>query len=227
MSLRTALGIPIIDHVPGEAVVGLVRTAVDISRLGSICVISALNRLPVDFARQQMLEEALSQKDIDLMMWVDSDSVIRKGTFEKLLFTIRETKAVLVSGHYYQRGYPFASTWTKLFPNGVVGRVPFQPDSGLMDIDGCGLGCALLDLNWIRENLKSPYFEVRSARDGSEGVTWEDTHFCLLIREKGGKIIGDTSVSCGHLFTRREINETNHEVFKDFVDNLGEAKCPL
>jgi len=200
--MRIALGIPVVDHVPGEAVFSHYALCATIGRRGQVVVPSVLNLMPHDKARNLIMTVA-RENNADYLMFVDSDMVVKPDAFDLLLETLQKNKCVMAAGHAYRRGYPFTPTWFKF-----KGEELFQvtASQGVHEIDACGLACNLIDLKWIWENLEKPYFFT--GKDGDKRI-WEDTFFCKKIRDKGGKIFGDARVRCGHLRTRVAVDDSN------------------
>ena len=213
--MKTALGIPYAGDPPKEACPSHHALAVEIGRMGEIVLIHPLDQIPHSKARNYIMEHAL-REECDLLMFVDADNIIPTGAFETLLETLEKTGAVMVSGYYLQRGFPFGPVWFKWFEDRqCAGQV--QPREGITSpqrIDICGLGCALVRLGWVRENIEKPWFRIMEREDGK--MVWEDTYFCLKIRERGGLVVGDPRVVSDHLFKREVINaQTVERLRKD------------
>lgn len=227
--MRFALGIPVVEVVVAEAFASHLAVAIDMGSVGETMVICALNQVPYDKARNFTMNEAL-KAECDLLMFVDSDLTRLSGAFPKLLETLKRHDAVVASGHYCQRGYPFASTWTKMSPTteGRAGRISFRPGSGVVDIDACGMGCALIDLRWVHEHLEMPYFQTRPSLIDDNVTVGEDTDFCLKVRALNGRIVGDCAVSAGHLYMRQEIlHETADQFRRHHLEVEGILGCDL
>jgi hypothetical protein len=136
-------------------------------------------------------------------MYVDSDIVVPVGAFGVLWQTMQDTKAQVVSGRYYQRGYPFANVWMKRHEHRN-----YHCDGGLVeDLDACGMGCVLIDRRWVSKELEKPLFKSKLLEENLIGA--EDYYFCDKVKEKGGKIIGTTKVDCGHGPCRLMISTSN------------------
>lgn len=210
MSVRTTLGIPIIQSIPGECVHSIIGLAVEIGRCGEMVVSTSLNNFPHDRARNKIIEDAI-KTETKYLFFADSDHVFPSRTFERMLYVMQEKECVMVTGYTLMRGYPYTNTWYKTDKNGTLCNVTASGNN-VYEIDACGLGCALIDIPWIVENLEEPYFktvEERKGTDDEEGKppVGEDFHFCKRIREKDGIIYGHAHVRCGHVFNRMIIND--------------------
>jgi len=75
--------------------------------------------------------------------------------------------------------------------------------AGRVELNGAGLGCALIDVGTVRE-LEYPYFywPEKLRDDGSRWECSEDMYFCKKVINAGGKIKLDTRVVCGHKMSR-------------------------
>lgn len=126
----------------------------------------------------------------DYLFSVDSDISFKPNTLKKLLSHNKD----IVSGLYIQRK-PNEHI-LEVYRNGT--NIPYQDIEGreLVEIDGCGFGCVLVDSNVIR-NMEYPHFLYQSAIDHRNTVS-EDTYFCNNAKKKGYRIFADTSILCEH-----------------------------
>src|SRR6185436_8591725 len=146
-------GMPIVGDLPGDAVQEQFRTLFRLGRVAEregheVLISCPPNILPHDRARMAVWDEAMGVHS-DLIFFVDSDTLIPAGAFEELLKIHLQSKAPLVTGHYIRRGWPFTSTWSKVY-NGQFQQVDAK--EGIHEIDTCGLGCALVDVHWVNKN---------------------------------------------------------------------------
>lgn len=128
--------------------------------------------------------------DYDYLFSVDSDISFSADTLKKLL---AHNKPV-VSGLYIQR--KDNQHILELYKNGR--NIPYSDikDRGLVEVDGCGFGCVLVDSKVLRD-VGYPQFVYKSALDHSQTVS-EDNYFCSRAKEKGYTIWADTSIQCNH-----------------------------
>lgn len=212
--MRTALGIPILRDVPGDAFCAHLATAVEIGRVGEIVIISPTDLAPVDRARDYVWKETL-KRDCDLLLFVDYDTILPPGAFGTLLEALRRTGSQVATGKYFLKGFPFTNIWAK-----KQGENLLHVDCGVeTEIDGCGMGCALIDVRWLRENVKPPYWTT-SYDEG--GLSTEDYPFCSKVIAAGGKILAVPSVKCGHV-GRLIVTEENASLLR-FVETKLQVK---
>jgi len=164
-------------------------------------------------------------KHYDYLFSVDSDIAFPSDTLKRLLSHNKD----IVSGLYIQRKP--GQHILELYRNGT--NVPYQDieGQGLVEIDGCGFGCVLINSNVIRA-MEYPHFVYKSAIDHSNTLS-EDVYFCLKAKEKGFKLYADTDVRCDHYGTTAlkvqsqkppviEQPKTNRDI--DFLLNLSNTR---
>lgn len=197
--MKTAIGIPIVDSVPGENWTELVSTVMEVGRVSDVLLLRQLNTMPHTRARANIVKNAL-EENCDYLFFIDDDMVIPQNSFEELLGTMRKTQAAVVSGHYYRRGYPYHSVWSKE----IEGQwFPVDADTDIWPIHCSGLGCALIDLHWLRDHVQAPWFETEMDSFGPN-VT-DDVTFFRKVVAAGGKVYGHGGIRCGHLGSRMVI----------------------
>jgi len=199
--MRIGLCLPMMGSLAPEVVGGFMSLAVELSRFGEVLVATIHDYAPHDRARTFLLDTAINGK-CDYAVLIDSDTVVPAMAGALLLKRILETKAWLVTGHYYRRGFPYSSCWSKKV-DGNYRYVDPLPSTGLIELDATGLGFCVVDVNKVK-NLQRPHFRMFLKDDG-EVRTWEDGYFCGLIRQSDGVIIGDSHIRVGHLDQREVI----------------------
>jgi len=148
----------------------------------------------IDLVRNEIAAEA--ERGYDYLFSVDSDLIFPADTLRKLLAHDRP----IVSGLYIQRKHGehtvevYEST-----PTGGVTNIPYAKikGRGLVEIKGCGFGCALIKTEVIR-SVGHPQFVYYSALDHKNTVS-EDVDFCRKTTARGFTIWADTSIQCQHI----------------------------
>jgi FkbM family methyltransferase len=134
-------------------------------------------------------------KGFDYLFSVDSDISFPSNTLERLL----AHDVDVVSGLYIQRkpGLHILEIYEPNENGGVV-NMPYPKLKGrrLVEVAGCGFGCALVKAEVLRE-IGYPQFKYYSAIDHRNTVS-EDVDFCKKARDKGFKIWADPNVLCSH-----------------------------
>jgi len=147
----------------------------------------------VDQIRNLIAEWA---KNYDYLFSVDSDIVLPKDSLRKML----NADKPLVSGLYIQR-IPNTHTLEVYKDSGFGGtiNIPYEEiqGRGLVQIAGCGFGCALIKGEVFR-NMEYPHFVYKSALDHKHTVS-EDIYFCAKARSIGYELYADTSIICDHI----------------------------
>ena len=220
---KIVIGLPCVGDFPLECLGDLMVSVAEAAMLEDLHIIEPKAIFPHDRAREIIITQALSAK-CDYLWFIDADTRQPRGALKEMLRILNEEKAAMVSGYYIQRGFPFASTWAierKIGDVKIADTMQIVPDdTDRVRIDGCGLGCALIDLNWIRDNLLAPYFLMTPAPDKPTKYMWEDAFFCVQIQKAKGKIFGLPNIVCMHMSERRAITPDNAEVLrKEFVES--------
>jgi len=134
-------------------------------------------------------------KGFDYLFSVDSDISFPSNTLERLL----SHDVDVVSGLYIQRkpGLHILEIYEPNENGGVV-NMPYPKLKGrnLVEVAGCGFGCALVKAEVLRD-IGYPQFKYYSAIEHRNTVS-EDVDFCKKARDKGFKIWADPNVLCSH-----------------------------
>lgn len=220
--MKTAIGIPSIGDIPGECFSSHVIACCQATKHGEIMLITPRGIMPHSRARELIITNAL-RSDCDYLWFIDADTTSPPGAFNKLLDALQDDDTAMSSGYYNMRGFPFASTWSKEHA-GIVEKLQMVgPTDDVVDIHGCGLGCALIDLQWVREHLKEPFFQMTPDPTLPTGFLWEDAFFCESIKNAGGVVKGVTDVTCTHYGERVAITTENESSLRReyLVNNLA------
>lgn len=144
----------------------------------------------IDDIRNTIVKYALDH-DFDYLFSVDSDITLPLDTLKRLL--AHDTD--IVSGLYIQRKVDaHILELYKDCKNIIYDQIK---NAGVIEVDGCGFGCALIKTNVFKE-VGYPQFVYHSALD-HKYTTSEDNDFCGKARAKGFKVYADTSILCGHI----------------------------
>jgi hypothetical protein len=78
------------------------------------------------------------------------------------------------------------------------------------------MGCVLVDVKWCKENLGvKGWFQMGRITPDPTKFVWEDAFFCKSVLEKGGRIVAEPRVRCGHYDSRIAITDAT----ADFLRN--------
>lgn len=160
----------------------------------------------VDDLRNKALVQA--QRDgFTHVLFLDTDMLHPDDLFARILRHAR--RAIVVSGFYTQRQYPFAPIALRdgvLHESGRYASYKHDDDylavdaDGLRDEDVVGMGCTLIPLAIVRALGPRPWFEYKPDVDGWAHVS-EDVPFCERVKAAGFRVCLDPSIKCGHLYS--------------------------
>ena len=195
---------------------------------------------PVDFARNWIVDQAISQK-CQYVFFVDEDVTVPAHALRQLLFQMEHHPEIgVIGGVVCHKARPNAPM---LFRGN--GRGPYWDwkVGELFEITGIGMGCTLIRTE-VFKDMEKPYFKTVDAIDDFyEGINFaeqwtEDLYFCEQITKKTAwKIYGDGSLLCDHWnpetgqkfglepnsLPLRQLHFNGH---KRIVD-LGSGECPV
>jgi len=127
----------------------------------------------------------------DYLFAVDHDVTFAPDTLVKLL----NHDKPIVSGIYRQRRDPPLLEVYDLNYQNV--STDFMNQRGLIEVGGCGFGCALVKKE-VFASVGYPQFVYHQALSHLNTFS-EDLDFCKKAREKGYSVWCDTSILCGHI----------------------------
>jgi len=190
---------PIMSHIVGECYESLVDAHLQVVKAGhEVEMVTCLDLVPYDRAREFLIGKAFDA-GCDYLWWIDSDCIVPKGAFDRLMLTMTEHEAAIVTAHNYMRGYPYVCGWWKSVEGGPLNRVDAR--SGQHEITTGSLHCVLVDVKWLLAHKFAPWFKYAPYVDEEHRVM-EDAWFYAHVWERGGKVIGDADVRTGHVYTR-------------------------
>lgn len=161
----------------------------------SVCI------TPVDEARNMLVQEFL-KTDCTHLLFIDSDTIPPLDALDKLLSADKDIISAITpiveydaardgkndSNGFYKK-WNCVSKETKTF---------VQPDTGVVEIMGCGSACVLIKRQ-VFEKITKPYYRFRYEDDnGKPCYVGEDVQFIAKATQAGFKSYADTSIKCGH-----------------------------
>lgn len=148
----------------------------------------------VYFARNDICD-ALLKEDWDYLLFVDSDMVFPPDSFERLM----ALNADIATAVYYGRsGKHQPQVYSRIYPRTnealqICERFTEVPD-GVFEVEGCGMGLCLIK----REVIEAVTKEWYAPFEPLPGLG-EDFSFCYKARERGFKILADSTIEVGHI----------------------------
>jgi hypothetical protein len=182
-------------------------------------------RLLTQMAREKMIRVA-RDSGMDYIIQYDDDMILPPDFAQQMLLRMEKNPEIDVLGALaFMRTvpyYPVLYTVKKGY-DGVRHQdyyfnqsVKRYPKNTLVECQAVGFGGVCIDMSFVREKLKEPYFM-------STTQTGEDIWFCVQASEAGGRIFMDTSIKLGHLKNPEIIDEDGYEKWvKETKHDVGE-----
>jgi hypothetical protein len=161
----------------------------------------------VHTAREYILKVAYDGK-YDYLVWVDDDQVLRSWSLLRLF----DCKVHAVSGLYFERRYPYQPIGFYKDDKDIYRRIESQSNRGLIKVDCCGLGCAIVDREIIEVTVNKSLMP-------NEKYRTEDLVFWQYVNEAGYGVWIATDVVVGHCVNARYV------VNEDTVIKLRQRGC--
>lgn len=186
---RVAIAVPLFEAISPLAMMNLIALIRNTVASGLVRGIFFTNGLFYDVARNTLVRAVLdSAQRFTHILWIDSDMVVPPDSLNRLL----ATNEPIVGGLYHtKRGDLHPAVFTV---DPVVAVE--MPGSGLTQVDGFGLGCALVQRT-VYEEMASTYRDERW-HEFSYGAG-EDTFFFKRCKRMGVPVWLDTDLRCGHV----------------------------
>lgn len=186
----TLICIPCMDSVPTQ----FAQSLATLTRVGKCFVAFQMGSL-IYTARNDLARKSL-EMGADYSLWFDSDMVFETDVFQRLLDTMEQTNADIVSGLYFRRVQPYSPV---IFSKLEIGEktewencydYPNEP----FEVAGIGFGCVLMK-NEVFIDVAQTYGNMFAPIGG----VGEDLAFCWRARQCGYKIICDPNIKLGHV----------------------------
>jgi GT2 family glycosyltransferase len=190
---KTLIAVPSMDYVAA----GFAASLAMLRKTGDTLVSFICGSLIYD-ARNKLGAQAI-KLEADQVLWLDSDMTFEPDTLTRLMQTMKDKDADIVSGLYFRRSAPYTPVaFSKVSIDPETNASTHQdytgPLEGVHEVEGIGFGCVLMKTDVL--------FDVFGKYGGGfdpVGHFGEDLSFCWRARELGYKIMLDTGVKCGHI----------------------------
>ena len=155
-------------------------------------------------ARNKLTLKALA-KEVDYILWLDSDMVFDRETLPNLLNDMDDDHE-FVSGVFFKRSLPTVPTilkelhWSQDHKEGVKHGCEFYkdyPKDQLFETAGSGLACTMIKTSLIIQVAESFGMSPFTPMPG----LGEDYSFCWRVAKLGKKMWCDSRVKVGHVGT--------------------------
>lgn len=136
--------------------------------------------------------------DMDYILYLDSDMILRPDIFERLVAHGKDVTGCL----YYQRGGSYEPVLMKEIkkPDGTFSYAYIHNfPRGLVEVDVIGGACMLIKTE-VLGRMEQPWFWI-------DGIVGTDIQLCHKARMLGYRVYCDTSVEIGHVGDRTIVTE--------------------
>lgn len=189
---RILIAVPSMDYVAS----GFAASLAMLQKTGN-CMVSFICGSLIYDARNKLAGQAL-QLESTHVLWLDSDMVFKPDTLLKLVQTMDERNADIVSGLYFRRSAPYtpvAFSHIDIFEDNSSEHTDYTGElNGIHEVDAVGFGCVLMKTDVIAEVVAE--FGMLFDPIGHFG---EDLSFCWRAKKIGKKILLNTDIKCGHI----------------------------
>lgn len=171
-------------------------------------VLCGTSRLKVASARNRIVDVAIKE-GCSHILFIDSDHILPDDILDLL---VESADAAMVSGLICKRKFPFEAVAFKFLPGGDFDEIIVKERKKIIEVDGCAMGCTLINLEHI-QTLEKPYFYDAKMRS--------DLNIAVNFKARGLKILIDTRISIGHLGDAPVITPENADSLRrQCVDDL-------
>lgn len=151
-------------------------------------------------ARTHLLHYAANQKDVDYVVWLDSDHVYNADSMYSMISKMNRYDLDLLSAKYYVRD----ATLKKITAHGNFSPEGFkkfeEPISGeIIDCDVIGLGFCIMRQRLVRKLVDT--FDKDLFKFDLDANSTEDVYFCRQVKKAGVRVCFDNNTPIGHLTT--------------------------
>jgi len=177
-------------------------------------------RLLTQMAREKMIRVARDE-GMDYIIQFDDDMILDPDFAKKIILRMEEFPEITVLGAlafmrtppHYPVLYTVKKGWDGVRHQDYYFNqsVKKYPKDTLVECDAVGFGGVCIDMKFVREKMKEPYFM-------STTQTGEDIWFCVQVQEAGGRIFMDTSNKMGHIKNPQVIDEAG---FEEYIKQAG------
>ncbi len=184
---------------------------------------------PVDKSRNEMIRKALSL-DVHLILFLDADNLCIPEFLDKMLKTMIDYKADLVSALYFKKSKPYTPIVRK-YKYGGYWEVNDLELNKVIEVDGVGLGCCLIKTEVFKQ-LKYPWFKFSYENWGTrEVMISEDLYLTRNMMRKGMKMVCNTGIVSSHIgsiadaeefMSYEPLRKQLHKDETECVNNLSE-----
>lgn len=190
-----AILVPVSDSIPGMFLPRCIRAFKSILQMGWPAIFLTSDRVPLDQARQELLEQALSAQPVPTyLLWLDTDMMVDETHIQGLIRYLETEPSADVASALYFKKLTFEPVCFKNQGNTAKSFMP--PSDEPTDVDAAGMGCMLIRASAISQKLLPTLEEPKR-------MFWfdsnsEDVNFCHLLQKAGIRITVLPSIVVPH-----------------------------
>lgn len=232
--LHISICVPIYCSITTQFFIQFMRFFMEESKQ-FLLTLSLHEQQPISVSREFLVNKAL-EKNPDYIFFLDSDNIMPSGGLKRLIETMENNKADLVTAMYFHKDRPHYPVIRTYRSDGFY-KIE-NPDIGqIFEISGCGLGACLIRPD-IFKKLDKPWFKFSHEKWGESDITLsEDLYFSRQLMQKGLKMLCDATVISAHIGSNVDVEEymtfapirestmmERDELIADIVDYTGRSQ---
>lgn len=172
MKAKVSIGVPFYGMFSGEWTTQSMSVAADIASQHTLCDIITSGTMTADHNRNLIAHEFL-KSDAEWLFWIDSDTMVPVGAFNRLLAHGRK----LVSGLYYGKNEPHNPIAYHVY-NGAfapIDKMQRWEVGEIINVDATGMGCMLTHRS-VFEDIQKVYGVYQLPGGGIKVIHKDDIH---------------------------------------------------
>lgn len=190
--MKILIAVPTYENVCTETF----KSIYDLDKGGHECVLEFIKGYDCARARNNIISRAI-ELGVDKVLMVDSDVVLNPDTLVKLLespydVTIGCTPRKNTRTHEVELFKPADGDFKERYTYDELEDLDM-----FFEVKGGGMGCVLIDMDFIKKHVPYPWFRFVLYPNGS--VLSEDLYFCHIAPQVGGTVGCRKDVRNGHL----------------------------
>lgn len=198
--MKIAITIPVYLNIPDNFFINFIARIQELNKKYEFRIFTIAAQ-PADRTRNMLVSEALKWNP-DYILWIDSDIIFPKFGIDKLIDTMNQTNADIVSGLYFSKRKPHVPMIMKFNSDGTHSIVREVDFNRIIKIDAYGLGFCLVKIKIFKE-LTYPWFQFRwkEKKENNKIIkyqTGEDLNFFDKVKKKGYSVYLNTGIICSH-----------------------------
>ena len=207
--------VPIYNTITGEWFTSFMKLLMHVMKKYQIGITIEQDQ-PIDRVRNNIIKKAILKKP-NYIFFLDSDNVIEPHQFDILVQNAEELNADLVSGLYFMKVPPYYPVLRK-YENDTFKTIKNIKFGKIINIDGCGMGCALIKTSVFNE-IEYPWFKFTTEQWGETEIPiGEDLYFCKNMLKLNKTMYANTLIISQHIGGM--VNQFNYLNYFELINQL-------